>query len=372
MGSIVAKDLSTSNVELGVGDIDGKRAEAVAKENGSRNAFAVDLTNVEKLSAILNDYDALVNASWYEFNLHVMRACLNAKCSYNDLGGLYHMTLEQMKLNEEAKTKGISAVVGGGESPGITNVMCYFGAEGMSTVKFAKIFVGAREISPGPGVTFPFSPSTVIDEYTKKPVEFLDGKYVKLAPLSGDEAVTFPDPVGENICHYSIHSEPATLPKSIGRGIESVEFKLGISKQMVRLLSPLIEAGMLSDEPVLINGSAISPRQFLISFFNTKAPKHESGGRSVALRTIVRGVLSGEESVATCDLIAGPDSFWGIKNATAYLTGIAGSIFGQIVAEGKVPQGVVAPELAVSPEHFQKELAKRKIKIGKSVQREIS
>ncbi|MFI5420035.1 MAG: saccharopine dehydrogenase family protein [Nitrososphaerales archaeon] len=162
MGSIVAKDLSNSNVELGIGDIDGNRAEAVARQNGSGKAFAVDLTNVEKLSEILKEYDAVVNASWYEYNLHVMRACLKAKCSYNDLGGLFHMTMQQLKLNEEAKRKEISAIVGGGESPGITNVMCYLGAEGMSSVDSAKILVGAKDSSSG--VTFPFSPSTVIDE----------------------------------------------------------------------------------------------------------------------------------------------------------------------------------------------------------------
>jgi len=369
MGSIVAKDLSSSNVELGVGDIDGKRAEAVAKQNGSGDAFVVDLTNVEKLSEILKDYDAVVNASWYEYNLHVMRACLNARCAYNDLGGLFHMTLQQLKLNEEAKRKGVSAIVGGGESPGITNVMCYFGAEGMSAVDSAKILVAARDASAG--VTFPFSPSTVIDEYTKNPVEFLDREYVELPPLSGDEPVTFPDPVGQNVCHYSIHSEPATLPQSLGRGIRNVEFKLGISEKMVRLLSPLIDLGMLSDNPVTINGASISPRQFLISFFNARAANDDDDGRTVALRTIVKGVLSGVESVTTCDLVAEPNDSWGVPNATAYLTGVAGSIFGQILAEGKVQNGVLAPEIVVSPEEFQKELEKRKIKIEKTVSRKI-
>ncbi|MFI5420036.1 MAG: saccharopine dehydrogenase C-terminal domain-containing protein [Nitrososphaerales archaeon] len=193
---------------------------------------------------------------------------------------------------------------------------------------------------------------------------------MELVPLSGDESVTFPDPVGQNVCHYSLHSEPATLPQSLGRGIRNVEFKLGISEKILRLLSPLIDLGMLSDNPVAINGASISPRQFMISFFNARK-NEDAGERAVALRTIVKGVLSGEESLATCDLIAGPNYSWAIPNATAYLTGVAGSIFGQILAEGKVQKGVVAPELAVSPEKFQKELEKRKIKIEKTVRREI-
>jgi len=371
MGSIIAKDLSSSpgDIELGVGDIDQKRAEDVARENGSRAAFGVDVTKVEKLSEILREYDAVVNASWYEYNLYVMRACLNAKCSYNDLGGLFYTTQEQLKLDPEAKSRGISAIVGGGESPGITNVMAFFGAQGMSEVESVKILVGAKELAPGKGVTFPFSPSTVIDEYTQNPVEFIDGKFAELKPLSGDESVTFPDPVGQNVCHYSIHSEPATLPQSIGRGIRRVEFKLGISAKMIELLSPLIEVGMVSEGPkVPINGTSISPREFLVSFFNSKAAGGETSERTVALRTIVVGTLSGKKRVVTCDLISGPNYSWGVMNATAYLTGIAGSIFGQMIASGRVQNGVNAPELAVSPQIFFGELEKRAIKIARYVQ----
>jgi lysine 6-dehydrogenase len=372
MGSIVAKDLSSSrsDIELGVGDIDRQRAEALATQNESREAFAVDVTNVEKLSEILRGYDVVVNASWYAYNLYAMRACLNAKCSYNDLGGLFHTTREQLKLDAEAKSNGISAIVGGGESPGITNVMSYFGAQGMSQVDSVKIFVGAKDLTPGNGVTFPFSPSTVIDEYTKNPVEFIDGKFVELPPLSGDELVTFPEPVGQNVCHYSIHSEPATLPQSIGRGIRSVEFKLGISEKMIKLLSPLIEVGMVSEGPkVPVNGTSISPREFLVSFFNSRSAGEEANGRTAALRTLVVGTLSGANSVVTCNLLSGPNYSWGVLNATAYLTGVAGSIFGQLLAGGQVLQGVIAPELAVKPEIFFGELEKRGIKMEKTIHR---
>ena len=197
------------------------------------------------LSSILKNYEAVVNATWYENNLQVMKACLKAGCNYNDLGGLFHVTRKQLALDSEAKARGISAVVGGGESPGITNVMCALAAEGLSSVESVKIYAGARETSSNAGLVFPFSVSTVIDEYTRKPVEFLKGDYVEVPPLSGDEEVQFEEPVGKNVCHYSIHSEPATLPASIGRGVKNVEFRLGISEKMVRTLAPLIEMGMM-------------------------------------------------------------------------------------------------------------------------------
>ena len=66
----------------------------------------------------------------------------------------------------------------------------------------------------------------------------------------------------------------------------------------------------------------------------------------------------------SCDLVSAPGSY-GFKNATAYLTGVAGSIFGQYLAEHKVKNGVVAPELAIDPQEFSKELGKRGIRITK-------
>ena len=334
MGSAVVQDLirTRNEIELGVGDMRLDRAQELVKEAGLGQAFKVEVTDLESLSSILQKYDVVVNATWYENNLHVMKACLKAGCNYNDLGGLFHMTRKQLGLNSEAKAHGISAVVGGGESPGITNVMCALAAEELGSVESVKVYAGARETSTSVALVFPFSVSTVIDEYTRKPVEFINGDYVEVPPLSGDEEVRFAEPVGKNICHYSIHSEPATLPASIGRGVKNVEFRLGISEKMVRALSPLIEIGMMSEErKVPINGQLVSPKEFLVSFFNANSSNGETLERWVALKAVVSGVSDGRKCVVSCDLVS-PPGLYGFKNATAYLTGVAGSIFGQYLA----------------------------------------
>jgi saccharopine dehydrogenase-like NADP-dependent oxidoreductase len=230
-----------------------------------------------------------------------------------------------------------------------------------------RVYAGAKETSNNTGLVFPFSVSTVIDEYTRKPVEFLNGEYVEVPPLSGDEEVRFAEPVGKNVCHYSIHSEPATLPASIGRGVKNVEFRLGISEKMVRTLTPLIEIGLTSEKrKVPINGQLVSPKEFLVSFFNASTSNGESLERWVALKAVVDGVSIDRKCIVSCDLISAPGSY-GFKNATAYLTGVAGSLFGQYLAEDKVEKGVVAPELAIDPQEFSRDLEKRGIRITKRV-----
>ena len=52
-----------------------------------------------------------------------MRACLEAGCDYLDLGGLYHVTGEQLELHERVRGGGPAGVLGIGSSPGKTNLM---------------------------------------------------------------------------------------------------------------------------------------------------------------------------------------------------------------------------------------------------------
>jgi saccharopine dehydrogenase-like NADP-dependent oxidoreductase len=375
-GSVVAMDLAHSgaksnNIEIGIGDIDIERSKSVAKKYHGK-AVKVDITKSDEFVEAIHGYDVVVNASWYEFNIQVMKACFKARCDYNDLGGLFHVTQKQLGLNSEARRVGISAIVGGGESPGITNVMAKFCAEDLDSVEDVAIYAGARERRRQKGYSdlgFPFSVSTVIDEYSKKPVEFLNGKFVELPPLSGSEQIRFPEPVGMNTVHYSIHSEPATLPFTLGNGVRNVEFKLGISEVMYEALKPLIDMGFVSEEKIPINGTAISPKEFLVSFFNKMKPaRSNESERYVCLRSVVAGLTRGKrkKTRVKADLVCGPRKKLGLNNATAYLTGVAGSIFGQLLASDKVRgKGVIAPELAVDPSLFLSELKTRGILVSK-------
>jgi lysine 6-dehydrogenase len=372
MGSVAAMDLArskNSGIEIGVGDIDYGKAKLVAKQTGAK-PFKADVTRIDDLSAILRRYDAIINASWYEFNLLVMKACLKAGCDYNDLGGLFHITRKQLVLDKQAKQAGISAIVGGGESPGITNVMALFCSSKLSKIERVRIFAGSRQFPKQKNdrdLVFPFSISTVIDEYSKHPVEFLNGKFVELPPLSGSEKVRFPNPVGVNTVHYSIHSEVATIPFTLGRGVKNVEFKLGVSGAMESALRPLIDMGFASeDAKIPIDGRFISPKQFLVNFFDArKTTKEEKEPyRYVCLRSEVTGTTGRKKRKVSADLLCGPRNKLRQANATAYLTGISASTFAQFLAMGRVKKGVIAPESAVDPDAFLSQLKARGVPVS--------
>ena len=115
------------DVELLVLDVDGERAERVAERAGARGRGFDPATG--ELVEGLAEVEAVCACIPYRVNLPTMEAALAAGCHYADLGGLFHVTLQQLELHERFERAGLSAVLGIGSAPGITNVLARLGAD---------------------------------------------------------------------------------------------------------------------------------------------------------------------------------------------------------------------------------------------------
>ncbi|HEX8033755.1 MAG TPA: saccharopine dehydrogenase NADP-binding domain-containing protein, partial [Ktedonobacterales bacterium] len=70
------------------------------------HAVACDVRDERATTEMLHGAAAILNATDYPYNLHVMRAALAARVSYADLGGLFHMTRRQYELDAAFKEAG--------------------------------------------------------------------------------------------------------------------------------------------------------------------------------------------------------------------------------------------------------------------------
>src|SRR5437870_13216222 len=70
----------------------------------------IDVTDERRLRHLLHGADVVLNAVDYTFNLYVLRACIQEKVHYADLGGLFHMTRKMLALNAEVEAAGITAI----------------------------------------------------------------------------------------------------------------------------------------------------------------------------------------------------------------------------------------------------------------------
>ncbi|KPK15531.1 MAG: hypothetical protein AMJ62_08840 [Myxococcales bacterium SG8_38] len=128
MGRYAARTAAAQDFieELVVGDLDGGAAGALAGRLGNKaRGAAVDVLNEKSLLDLLAGADAVLNTVGPFFRLGppVLRAAVRAGVHYLDINDDWESTEAMLALDEEARAAGITAVIGVGASPGMSNML---------------------------------------------------------------------------------------------------------------------------------------------------------------------------------------------------------------------------------------------------------
>ncbi len=367
IGKAIARDLADDREvkELVIADLDLEGAKKVAASLNRSGVTAVkaDVTDGAALAGLLRGAGSVINSVQYYFNLPVMKACLDAKVPYIDLGGLFHTTRKQLELHDDYKRAGLVAVLGLGSCPGIANVQARAIADRLDTVESVHIFNGATP-DQGDSLAWAYSIQTIFDEITQPPMVFREGRFQETAPLGEEELYRFQQPIGVSKVHLSLHSEVATLPLTYAaKGIKDCFFKIsffGYTEKALRQLQFLAELGLASADPVEVRGVKVKPRDVLLEVLK-RAPQSERT-KSLGFKDIVtevRGTKNGKPVAGKAETTCWPHKTWGISGGTV-LVASPPAIVARWLAQGKIKQtGVLAPEQAVDAAAFFKELEAR-------------
>lgn len=367
IGKIIAKDLSHSykgKVVYLVRDINS--AKDLAKKYKAEIRYA-DVAKPDTLVKALHDLDLVIHAIHHEFNLAVMEACLKTKTNYIDLGGLFHFTKKQLKLDNEFKKANLTAVIGIGASPGITNIMAKYCSKFFDKINNIEIKLATVDMSDyreEPILSTSYSIQTILEELTWKAAVFVNGKTVFVEPLSGRQPYNFPPPVGIQKPHYGIHSEIATLPFNLNA--KNVSFKIAFDDEFIDKIKTLKYLGFISDKDILVKGKKINTKLALVEILkrlNKPVVKHIH--EYEVIRVIMKGIVNNKKKEIIIDA-----KIEGIKEKIDKDTAVPPSIVAQMIINKKIDKyGVYPPELIIDPEDFFKEIAKRKIYIFSNNQR---
>ena len=369
MGRAVVYDLARAGDvrRLIVADFDLTRAREVARKFGrgkARAAFA-DVRETAKLARLLRGTTAVVNCTQYNWNLEVMKAALEARVNYLDLGGLYHMTRKQFVLDGDFRRIGKMAIAGMGGAPGTTNIMARHLYDRMERVDSIVVYNASTDLrSYDSPIAYTFSIATILDELTLAPVAFRGGRFVERPMLSDPVEGRFPAPIGKVTLRNSIHSELGTLPISFRKkGVREVYFKINYPPELVSLVRNLTDVGFTSREPVGVNGSRVAPRDVLLALLNRNAPKQAA--RDIeTIRVVVKGRNAGRRAVAAAESTAKYTNSPAFS-AVARDTGFPAAIGALMLGRGQYAAvGVQAPENVVPPEPFFRELAERDMPVS--------
>jgi saccharopine dehydrogenase-like NADP-dependent oxidoreductase len=300
------------------GFLEGWGADVARRDFRLEGEEHVDARDPASLGRALEGAGVVVNAADYRLNLDVMRGALGAGAHYVDLGGLFHVTRQQLELDAEFRAAGLTAVLGLGSAPGKTNLLAAaaarrLGEEPVSMEIWAATRDPAAANHPFPA---PYSVQTLQDELQMSPVVLHAGELAEVEPLSGGAEREFPEPVGLAKGIYTLHSELATLPSSFS-SLREASFRL--------CLSP----GLL--EKLLALGDGELPEPYVQSAESVAV--HEVEMRGEGAQVVGRTVTRGGSAKSTSE-----------PAARAALE----------IAEGRLAApGVRPPELAVDdPEHF--------------------
>jgi lysine 6-dehydrogenase len=336
----IVRDLAESEEfeSLVLLDLDGGRARAVAGAHGAgkATAAAVDASDPQSLVFALEGCGLLVNAASYRINLRAMDACVASGCSYVDLGGLYHLTGDQLARSAEFEERGLLAVLGAGAGPGKTNVMAARAARDLE-VEAVRCASAGLDADPPPGLSTPYAVLTLIDELTVPPVVVRDGAPTEVEPMTAGGSIPFPDPVGERDSLYTLHSEVRTLPESLGAS--ECDFRLSLSPHVLEALTALRDRP--AEEIAALRPEPPSPR--------TYSAQHVE----------VRGERDGAPAVVTVTALTVPNEAWGLGGGIVSTAAVAAAV-ARLYARGRIPRtGAHPPERCLDFDDLAAELGPR-------------
>src|SRR5579863_2468502 len=364
MGRITVRTLTEYQDidQITIADYNEERACEVASslQSNKIQVKQIDVNDSERLAQLIRGADVVLSAVEYVYNLPVLRACIQEKVHYADLGGLFHMTRTLMALHEEVEAAGITAILGMGVTPGITNLLARAAADKLDRVESMRVELGCSDSTPSTApLVAPYSIRTILDEFTKEPQVFKDGEWYPQQPLSGQEEMIFPLPVGRASAIYSLHSECATFPVSFrDKGIRYVSFKIAFPSDFMTKLKFLVDLGFGSDEPISVHGVKVSPRETLAKLLEMAPVEDVEPQDCDVLGVVTSGTAGGQQVEIANQVVVLPYRRWNVS-AGALDTGVPLAIAGRMLANGEITQrGTLGPELCVPVEPFFRELAK--------------
>jgi lysine 6-dehydrogenase len=366
VGSLMIRDLALSSdlrvraVDVSEGNLDRLR------EVSGVELLRADLSSPDAIRSAIAGADVVVGAVPGRMGFAMLRTVIEEGISISDIS---FSPEDPLVLDGLAKSKGVTAVVDCGVSPGLSNLAIGRAASKLVSVDEAVIYVGglpAERFWPFEYRSV-FSPTDVIEEYTR-PARFVEnGRVVVREALSEVEPLDFKG-VG-TLEAFNTDGLRTVMHTVKGTNMKEKTLRYPGHVDRMRMLR---EMGLFSDTPVEIDGLSVVPRRLTekLMFEKWRRPLDEE--ELTVLRVMVSGSdASGATRRYTYDLLDRTDPKTG-ATSMARTTGFPCVIMARLLASGEfAAPGIQPPELFGGNEKVYEimmaELRKRGVAFRESV-----
>ena len=363
--------------EIVIGDRDEHRAREFAARCGPRtSSVGVDVLDETALADMLKGADVVMATvgPYYRFGVPILQAAIRAGCHYLDINDDWEPTLDMLALDEEARKAGVTAVIGMGASPGLSNLLALKAMGELDKVDDLVTGWGTgghdEELSekPGEGGTLRAATEHWIHQLTGKIRVRRNGEYVDANPFE-EIRIDYPG-IGAVTTHTVGHPEPITLPRfrpEIRNSWNVMNMPPYVIEPM-RWVASQVNAGRMSTDEatdqvnnILMGGSGwgklLLTRLGRRMFVQYLLASRKTVSYVATLFAYAAGTKDGKPRKVGTRLSAVP--YGGMKNETmGGVTGVPLATALAMFAKGKIDRrGVFAPEGAIEPDAFFDELA---------------
>ena len=183
----------------------------------------VDADNPAETAELIRKTGAklLINVALPYQDLRIMDACLAAGCDYMDTANYEPKDVAKFEYSwqwayqERFEKAGLSALLGSGFDPGVTNVFTAWALKHHFDEIHTLDIIDVNGGNHGKAFATNFNPEINIREVTAECRHYEDGAFVETPPMSLHQSFTCPEAVGTYEIYRMYHEELESLVKHI-------------------------------------------------------------------------------------------------------------------------------------------------------------
>ena len=327
----------------------------------------VDADNVPELVELLNEFKPklVINVALPYQDLTIMDACLEAGVNYLDtanyepLDEAKYQYSWQWAYQDRFKEAGLTAILGCGFDPGVTNIFTAHAAKHhFDEIHYLDI-VDCNAGDHGKAFATNFNPEINIREVTQKGKYYKDGEWVETEPHEIHKPLTYPE-IGPRESYLIYHEELESLVKHFPT-IKQARFWMTFGQEYLTHLRVIQNIGMARIDEVEYNGQKIVPIQFLKAVLPDPGELGENYTGQTSIGCRIRGIKDGKERTYYIYNNCSHEEAYKETGAqgVSYTTGVPATIGARMFMQGKWSEPGVYNVEQFNPDPFMEQLNKQ-------------
>lgn len=327
----------------------------------------LDADNVADTVALIKQVkpDLVINMALPYQDLAIMDACLETGVHYMDTANYepkdvakfeYHW---QWAYQDRFKEKNLSAILGIGFDPGVTNVFTAYANKHLFDEIHYLDIIDCNAGDHGKAFATNFNPEINLREVSQDGKYWENGEWVPVPALSISEMIDFPE-VGPKKAYVIYHEELESLVKNIPH-LKRARFWMTFGDEYIKHLDVLKNIGMTRIDPVEHQGMKIIPMEFLKTLLPEPSSLAENYHGKTSIGCVMEGIKDGQKKryivYNVCDHELTNNE---VKaQAVSYTTGVPAATAAILFAKGIWGGAGVYNVEQFDPDPFLEELSKQ-------------